>query len=400
MDRQLLEACTHCGFCLPTCPTYGPLWQEEADSPRGRIYLMEQLADGLLPLTGGVVEHFDRCLGCMACVTACPSGVRYDRLIEETRAYVEERHERSPDDWLVRALAFAALPHPRRMRAALPLARLGRRLPLPASLRPFAELAPPWRSTQEPPALTPAQGKRRLRVGLLAGCVQQVLFGDVNAATARVLAADGCEVVVPRRQRCCGALHLHAGRRDEGHARARSIEQVFRKAGVDVIAINAAGCGSHLKDAGLDIPVRDVSELLVELAPRARRKKVALRVAFQDSCHLAHAQGLRDEPRAILAVVPGVELAEPTEQAICCGSAGIYNLVQPAAARELGDRKAENVLATAADVYAAANPGCLVQVAAGLRRAGRPLPALHPIELVDASVRGVSAAEVLASARR
>ena len=298
MDRKLLDACTHCGFCLPTCPTYGPLWQQEADSPRGRIYLMERLADGSLPLTSGVVEHFDRCLGCMACVTACPSGVRYDRLIEETRAYVEERHERTPEDWLVRVLAFAVLPHPRRMRATLPLAQVGRLLPLPAALRPFAELAPAWRSSDAPAEVTPAEGRRRLRVGLLAGCVQRVLFGDVNAATARVLAADGCEVMVPRGQGCCGALHLHAGRRAEGHTRARRIEDVFRKAGVDAIAVNAAGCGSHLKDAELDLPVRDVSELLAELGPRARRRELALRVAFQDSCHLAHAQGLREEPRA------------------------------------------------------------------------------------------------------
>jgi glycolate dehydrogenase iron-sulfur subunit len=399
MDRELLDACTHCGFCLPTCPTYGPLWQQEADSPRGRIYLMEALADGSVPLTRGVVEHFDRCLGCMACVTACPSGVRYDRLIEQTRAYVEERYERSPQDWLVRALAFAVIPHPGRMRLALPLGRLARRLPLPASLRPFAELAPPWRSTEAPPAVTAARGTRRLRVGLLAGCVQRVLFGGANAATARVLAAEGCEVVVPSGQGCCGALHLHAGRVDQGHGRARRIEEVFRAAGVDAIAVNAAGCGSHLKDAGLDLPVRDALELLADLAPRARRARLPLRVAFQDSCHLAHAQGLRQQPRAVLSTLPGLELAEPAEQAICCGSAGIYNLVQPAAARELGDRKAGHVLQAGADVYAAANPGCLVQVAAALRRAGRPLPALHPIELVDASIRGVSAVDLLAAAR-
>jgi len=400
MDPQLLGACTHCGFCLPTCPTYGPLWQQEADSPRGRIYLMERLVDGSLPLTAGVVDHFDRCLGCMACVTACPSGVQYDRLIEETREYVEEHHERSPQDWLVRALVFAVLPHPRRMRAALPLARLGRRLPLPGPLKPFAQLALPWRATEAPPEVTPAAGKRRLRVGLLAGCVQRVLFGDVNAATARVLAADGCEVVVPRGQACCGALHLHAGRREEGHARARRVEAVFRDAGVDAIAVNAAGCGSHLKDAGLDLPVRDVAELLAELGPRARRDRLALRVAFQDSCHLAHAQGIREHPRAVLSTVPGLEVAEPAEQSICCGSAGIYNLVQPAAARELGDRKAGHVLAVEPDVYAAANPGCLVQVATALRRVGRRLPSLHPIELVDASIRGVPADELLASARR
>jgi glycolate oxidase iron-sulfur subunit len=239
-----------------------------------------------------------------------------------------------------------------------------------------------------------------MRVGLLTGCVQRVLFGDVNQATARVLAADGCEVVTPRRQGCCGALHLHAGRPDEGRARARRLEEVFRKSGVEALAVNAAGCGSHLKDAGLELPVFDVTELSAELGPRARRRRLPLRVAFQDSCHLAHAQGIREAPRAFIGGVPGAEVAEPAEQAICCGSAGIYNLVQPEAARELGDRKAGHVLATEPDVYAAANPGCLVQVTAALRRAGNPLPALHPVELVDASLRGVDAAELLRAARR
>jgi len=402
VDRELLDACTHCGFCLPTCPTYGPLWQKEADSPRGRIYLMEGLADGSLSLTTTVVDHVDRCLGCMACVSACPSGVRFDLLIEQAREHVEQNYERSPDDWLVRTLAFAVLPHPRRMRAAVGLARAGRHFPQPASLRPFVELTPSWHPTErEPlPRLTPANGERRLRVGLLAGCVQRVLFGGVNAATARVLAADGCEVVVPRGQGCCGALHLHAGRREEGHDRARRVEEVFRKAAVDAIVVNAAGCGSHLKDAGLDLPVHDVTELLAELGPRAARRPLPVRVAFQDSCHLAHAQGVVDQPRATLAAIPGLETAEPAEQEICCGSAGIYNLVQPEVARELGERKATNVLAVEPDVYASANPGCLVQVATALRRAGRALPSLHPVELVDASIRGVPADNLLAGARR
>ena len=261
IDQALIDACTHCGFCLPTCPTYGPLWQQEADSPRGRIYLMQGLLDGSVAPTAGAVEHFDRCLGCMACVTACPSGVQYDRLIEQARAYVEERHERPPDQWLVRALIFSTVPRPGRLRALLPLARLGRGLPLPKTLRPFAELAPPWASGGRPPEVTPARGKRRMRVGLLTGCVQRVLFGDVNQATARVLAADGCEVVTPRRQGCCGALHLHGGRPDEGRSRAKRLEEAFRKAGVEAIAVNAAGCGSHLKDSGLELPVFDLTEL-------------------------------------------------------------------------------------------------------------------------------------------
>jgi len=400
IDPALIDDCVHCGFCLPTCPTYGPLWQQEMDSPRGRIWLMKGLAEGTLELSDTVVEHFDRCLGCMACVTSCPSGVQYDRLIEQTRELIEERYDRTPDDWLLRRIVFAVLPHPARMRIALRLAPLGRVLPLPRNLRPFVDIAPPWQSSDGPPELTLAAGERRARVGLLLGCVQRVLFGDVNAATARVLSAEGCDVVAPPGQACCGALHLHAGRRAEGHERARRIETLFREEGVECLVVNAAGCGSHLKDAGLDVPVVDVSEFLAQLEPRAERHPLELRVAFQDSCHLLHAQQVQAQPRALLRSIPGLELAEPAEQAICCGSAGIYNLVKPGAAAELGQRKAANVSATGADVYASANPGCLVQVSNALRRAGTELPALHPVELADASIRGVSAASLLRAARR
>jgi glycolate oxidase iron-sulfur subunit len=395
IDRELIDACTHCGFCLPTCPTYGPLGQMEADSPRGRIWLMKGLADGTMTVNSSVVEHIDRCLGCMACVTACPSGVRYDLLIEQTREVVEQEYERPAGDWLLRSLVFAVFPHPRRLRVALAMAPLAG--VMPGRLRALGDLAPPWRSGERPPEVTPATGAARGRVGLLTGCVQSVVFGDVNASTARVLAAEGYEVVTPPGQGCCGALHLHAGRREEGKRMARAVAESF--SGVDAIAVNAAGCGSHLKETGLDTRVVDVSELLTE-EPRAYRHPLALRVAFQDSCHLAHAQGIRVEPRELLDSIPGLQRLEPDEQAICCGSAGIYNLTQPGAARELGDRKAAHVLATGANAYASANPGCLVQVSAALRRAGRPLPALHPIELVDASIRGVQAGELLATARR
>jgi len=399
IDRALIDDCVHCGFCLPTCPTYGPLWQQEMDSPRGRIWLMKGLAEETLELSDTVVEHFDRCLGCMACMTACPSGVKYDRLIEQTREVIEKRYDRTPDDWLLRSIVFAVLPHPRRMRAALTLAPLGRHLPMPSTFRPFVELAPPWRSTESPPERTPAAGERRATVGLLLGCVQRVLFGEVNASTARVLAAEGCDVLAPSRQQCCGALHLHAGRRKEGHERAHSLADLFRRAGAERIVVNAAGCGSHLKDAGLELPVVDVSELIAELGPLAERHELELRVAFQDSCHLLHAQQVQTQPRGLLRSIPGLELAETAEQAICCGSAGIYNLVQPVAATELGVRKAKNVAATEAQVYASANPGCLVQVSNALRRAGTPLAALHPVEILDASIRGVSARKLLRSAR-
>jgi len=389
VQPELIADCVHCGFCLPTCPTYR-LWHEEMDSPRGRIHLMAALTDGSLPLTDTVVEHFDRCLGCMACVTACPSGVQYDRLIESTRAYVERHHRRSAADRLLRALVFRVFPHRRRLRAALAL----RRLPAPGPLAPLRQIAPPWLDSRWPPEHLPGKGPR---VAVVAGCVQSVVFGDVNRATARVLAADGYDVHVPRAQGCCGALHAHAGRLDEGIERVRTLERAL--AGYDAVVTNAAGCGSHLKDHGRENVV-DVSELLASAPTPAERHALPLRVAFQDSCHLKHAQRVETEPRAALTAIPGLDLVEPREQELCCGSAGIYNIVQPEAASDLGDRKAQRILETAPDVYASANPGCLVQVTAALRRAGRPLPALHPIELVDASIRGVRVEQLLATARR
>jgi len=379
VDAALVRDCVHCGFCLPTCPTYD-LWHEEMDSPRGRIWLMQEVLEGRATLNATVAQHFDRCLGCMACLTSCPSGVHYDRLIELTRERVEQEVRRPLSQRMLRTLAFAVLPRPKVMRAALPFSRL-------APYRAFRELAPPWREPVAPPRETPAAGERKGRVGLLTGCVQSVLFGEVNRATARVLAAHGYEVVSPYGG-CCGALALHAGRREQGLAMAGRTVEAFRAAGAETIVTNAAGCGSHLKDAGLDVPVVDVSELLAG-ADGPARSPLPLRVAFQDSCHLKHAQGITAEPRAVLRSIPGLELVEPAEQEICCGSAGIYNLVQPEAARELGDRKAANVLATEPDVYASANPGCLLQVSAALRRAGRPLPVLHPVELLDASLRGL-----------
>jgi glycolate oxidase iron-sulfur subunit len=383
MDPSLISDCVHCGFCLPTCPTY-ELWHEEMDSPRGRIWLMKATVEGTLELNRTVAEHFDRCLGCMACLTSCPSGVKYDKLIEEARERVEQEVPRPLGDRAVRSLAFAVLPHPRRMKLALRFSAL----PAPGPFRPLKELAPRWREAVSPPAETAAAGERIARVGLLTGCVQSVLFGEVNRATARVLSAYGYEVAAPYGA-CCGALALHSGRRKQGAAAARRAEKAFAAAGAEAIVANAAGCGSHLKEAGLDLPVLDVHEALArgrapELSP------LPVRAAFQESCHLGHAQRVRDEPRALLRSIPGLDLVEPAEQELCCGSAGIYNLVQPEAARTLGDRKAANVIATDPDVYVSANPGCLLQVSAALRRADRPVPAAHPVELLDASIRGAA----------
>jgi glycolate oxidase iron-sulfur subunit len=404
--REYTADCVHCGFCLPTCPTY-VLWSEEMDSPRGRIHLMDARLDGTVALNATVATHFDRCLGCMACVSSCPSGVRYDRLIESTRAAVEQELDRPLGDRVVRGLLFRLLPYPGRMRAALRLAPVGRVMPMPKRFRPLADIAPRWRGSGRVPPVTPAAGTPRARVGLLTGCVQSAVFPDVNTATARVLAADGYEVVAPS-QGCCGALSVHAGRLEEGKTFARRLLEAFGE--VDMVVVNSSGCGSHLKELGwllgdqraqeFAAKVRDVGELLAETPPRARRHPLPMRVALQDSCHLRHAQRLPLSSSTSLTRVPGLEIVEPAEQDLCCGSAGIYNVVQPEAARDLGDRKGALVLATGAQAYASANPGCLVQVSQALRRAKHQLPALHPIELVDASIRNVGAGMLLSSARR
>ena len=392
MIRELTADCVHCGFCLPTCPTY-VLWNEEMDSPRGRIHLMDARLDGTLTLNATVTTHFDRCLGCMACVSACPSGVKYDRLIEVTRSAVEREYRRPRGERLVRSLLFATLPYRRRLRWALRLAPVGRALPLPKRLRPLVEIAPPWRSSERVRSLT-ADGAHRVRVGLLTGCVQSVVFGDVNAATARVLAASGFDVSVPP-QGCCGALSAHAGRAEEADRFTERLRAAFGDA--EPIVVNAAGCGSHLKDRGLT--ALDVTEVLAD-AGLPELHPLELTVAYQDSCHLRHAQRLPAAWLPLLERIPALDVVEPAEQDLCCGSAGIYNVVQAEAARELGDRKAAHVLATGAQLYASANPGCLVQVSQALRRAKKPLPALHPVELVDASIRGVPAGRLRAQARR
>jgi len=438
-DPALIDKCVHCGFCLPSCPTY-VLWGEEMDSPRGRIYLMKAALEGRTEMTPAFVSHFDACLGCMGCVTSCPSGVQYAPLIEATRAQIERRHPRTFADRLFRGAIFALFPYPNRLRIALmPLAilqattgrnrrdrkereekkdvslraqRAPRFLPgmtaLFARMRAMLSLAPDvtWSSLfSSIPARTPAVGTPRLTVGLLTGCVQRLVFPGVNAATVNVLSAEGCDVLAPPGQGCCGALALHAGRLDDARAFARQTVEVFERAGVERVAVNAAGCGSSMKEYGqllADDPawaerarafsarVRDVTEIVSELgAPRAPRHPLALRVAYHDACHLAHAQGVRQPPRDLLRSIPGVEILPFAEQEICCGSAGIYNLVEPDAARELGDRKAGRIDAVSPDVIATANPGCTLQMRAASARLGRSRPIHHPIEILDASIRGV-----------
>ncbi len=411
-DRQVLDSCIRCGFCLPTCPTF-VLWGEEMDSPRGRIHLMSVGLDGE-PMTDQMVDHFDACLGCMACVTACPSGVRYDVVLEATRAQVERHARRPVKERLMRAMVFAVAPYPARLtwarralRAsrALGVDRISKRIALPAGLRALESLAPATGGgpVGTVPAVVPARGTRRAMVGMLAGCVQRVFFGHVNGATARVLSAEGCEVVNPPDQSCCGALSLHAGREQEAMAFARRTIDAFDRAGVDAVVVNAAGCGSAMKEYGSLLRddaayadraerfagrVRDVCEFLDELGPAALRHPIEATVAYQDACHLAHAQGVRSQPRRVLASIPGLTVKEIAEPELCCGSAGIYNIVQPEPASALGERKARNVLDAHPQALVTANPGCALQLASHLRRLGRPLPVIHPVEVLDASLRG------------
>jgi glycolate oxidase iron-sulfur subunit len=438
--RDLAGDCVHCGFCLPACPTY-QLWGEEMDSPRGRIHLVTQILDSG---QGGAAaaDHFDRCLGCMACMTACPSGVQYDQLIEAARGWGEAAADqqarmpaplpaRSLRDRVVRAAIFATFPYPQRLRAALGplrvvqrtgLDRLAARSTLLRRVAPEAAAAlavapaPPRMARRGSgvigrlPARVPARGERRAVVGMLTGCVQQVLFPQVNAATARVLSAEGCDVIVPARQGCCGALSLHGGRRAEAADFARATIEAFERAGVDAVIVNAAGCGSAMKEyerllasdpdwadraAAFSTTVRDFSEFLAELGPVAVRSELAVTVAYHDACHLGHAQRITAQPRALLRGVPGLALTEIADAGTCCGSAGIYNLVQPEAAAQLGERKARAVAATGADLLVSANPGCSLQIAQALTTAGRPMPVAHVAEVLDASIRGLPLGSLL-----
>lgn len=416
----LIDTCVHCGFCLPTCPTY-LLWGDEMDSPRGRIYLMKAGVEGRAEMTPSYVQHFDACLGCLACVTACPSGVQYAPLIEKQRAQIERTYERPAGDRMFRGLLMSLIPYPGRMRLALaPLALLGglvraigRSGLLPKRLSAALRLAPPVTVSSlfaSTPERTPATGAQRLTVAMLTGCVQRLAFAHVNEATVRVLTAEGCSVDAPGAQGCCGALPLHAGYIDQARDLARHNIEVFERCatsqgGVDRIVVNAAGCGSAMKEYGelfkddpawatrardLSAKVRDVSELLVELGePRATRHPITARVAYHDACHLAHGQGVRAQPRALLQAIPGIELLTLQEPEICCGSAGIYNLVQPTPAAQLGERKAMHIAAVTPDMIATANPGCTLQISSAAGNLGYKWRIYHPIELVDASIRGV-----------
>jgi glycolate oxidase iron-sulfur subunit len=418
-DEQSLRAvakdCVHCGFCLPACPTY-QLWGEEMDSPRGRIHLVNQLLDGA-ELTDAAAEHFDRCLGCMACMTACPSGVQYDQLIEAARVWTEDAHDaalsstevskRPARDRATRAAIFALFPYPRRLRAAIGPLRIAQRTrldraltrsKLPAKLSPTLDaalrLAPPPATRVRLPERVAARGTRRAVVGMLTGCVQSVFFPQVNAATARVLAAEGCDVIIPRGQGCCGALSMHSGREAEATDFAKQTIETFTRAGVDTVVVNSAGCGSAMKEYDRLLPgafsskVRDFSEFLAELGPVAERHPLPVKAAYHDACHLGHAQRITAQPRDLLRAIPGLELTELADAGTCCGSAGVYNLLQPDAAAELGRRKADAVHDNGARLLISANPGCSLQISSALAARGEHIAVAHTAEVLDASLRG------------
>lgn len=394
---EAVSACVHCGFCLAACPTYTVLG-EEMDSPRGRIVLMKGLLEGELELEP-TLPYIDRCLGCLGCVTACPSGVQYGELVTGFRAWAEEKRERALMDKVTRTLTAQTLPYPKRFRAAAATGRFTKPLHalLPRPFRPMLDLLPGSLPNSEPlPGLYPARGERRARVALLAGCVQQVLNPEINWATLHVLAANGVETVIPVGQGCCGALGMHTGQAQQARQLARHNLAVFPK-DVDAIIVNAAGCGSGIKEYGLLFAgepdealarsfaerAQDVSEFLVALGLRPLQPlPEPLRVAYHDACHLAHAQGIRAAPRTLLRQIPNLTLLEIPESDLCCGSAGTYNIEQPAIAHQLGQRKAQNILSTAPDAVVMGNIGCMVQIERKFAAAGHAIPVYHTIQLL------------------
>lgn len=430
------DPCVHCGFCLPTCASYLALGTE-MDSPRGRIHALKAIETGDLALDATVASHFDSCLGCFACVTACPSGVRYDELIEATRPKLNASAAlRTPAQRAWRQLLFALLPYPNRLRAALqavrgyagsPVQALARRSGLlrlaGPQLRAMEQLLPPLAAENFQdrfPLVVPAQGERRARVGLVLGCVQRVFDPAVNQAVVRVLSANGVEVVIPPSQGCCGAVTHHQGEEGQTSALAQALITSFESAigpgkpagaePLDAVLVAASGCGHTLKayprlvGTSFSAPVADVHEFLVQLGlseafqqalqPLAHPNgEIAtaerpLPVAFHDACHMIHGQGITAEPRNLLKAIPHIRLREPLEAGVCCGSAGIYNLVQPEEAETLGQRKAQDLADTGAELVASANIGCTLQIRRHLTGQERAIPVLHPIELLDRSYRG------------
>jgi len=427
IDYDKFLDCVHCGLCTAACPTYLETGNEN-NSPRGRIYLMRAVTDGRLELTDAVKGHLDLCLDCRSCETACPSGVQYGRLIEPFRVEMQQaaaaaRGRTTTGDWFQRWILYGMFPYPNRLKWALAPARLAQALGLdrfaermglmkllPEKLRRMQRLLPVLPKREPPlPARLPAIGPQRARVALFTGCVADAIFHHVNWATARVLQHNGCEVLIPQSQACCGAIHYHSGAGAPALQLAQQNAAAFSLDDVDAVIINVAGCGSMLKDYGHmahelagDNPalcepldrfarkVKDISEFLSALGPIPPTGVVERKVAYHDACHLAHAQKIREQPRELLSLVPGLELVPLAESDICCGAAGSYNLTEGEMADRLAARKLAHILATGADTLVSANAGCTLQIQAALRDAGHDIWVAHPMEILDASYRGAT----------
>ncbi|HLP87348.1 MAG TPA: (Fe-S)-binding protein [Nostocaceae cyanobacterium] len=421
-DPKLIDSCVHCGFCLSTCPSYRVIGKE-MDSPRGRIYLMDAINEGEIALNTATVQHFDSCLGCLACVSTCPSGVQYDKLISATRHQVERNYPRNFSDQFLRKLIFSLFPNPDLLRIFLFPLLLYQKLGISKLLRTtgIIKKVSPQLAAMESilpeitlksfqdnlPDVIPAQGKKRYRVGVILGCVQRLFFSPVNEATVRVLTANGCEVVIPKSQGCCAALPEHQGQTEQAKALAKQMIDSFANTGVDFIIINAAGCGHTLKEYGhilADDPeysqkaqdfaakVKDAQEFLANVGVTAKLSPLTdqpLTLVYQDACHLLHGQKISIQPRQLLKQIPGVSLREPIDAALCCGSAGVYNMLQPEVAEELGQQKAQNLVNTGANLIASPNPGCSLQIQKHLQAQNQKISILHPMELLDYSIRGV-----------
>lgn len=415
IDYELFLDCVHCGLCTASCPTYAELGNEN-DSPRGRIYLMRAVTDGRLDLTHEVRRHLELCLDCRSCETACPSGVQYGKLIEPFRVEMEKlgHGEQKSNDWFHRWILFGMFPYPERVRASLWPARIAQTLGLdklllstglwkllPPRLGRLATLLPKLERDPGPlPALLPAKGPRRARVALFTGCVADAMFRPTNWATARVLQENGCDVLVPGGQQCCGAIHFHAGSSEPARQMADANLAAFNADDVDAVIINVAGCGSMLKDYGhhwhdaaqparerFAHKVKDINEFLAQLGLIDPPGELKLTATYHDACHLVHAQKIRDEPRAILSRIPGLRLVDLPESELCCGAAGTYNLTEPEMAERLSRRKLKNILSTGAQVVVTSNAGCLLQIAREARLQGEALKIMHPMDLLDLSYR-------------
>jgi glycolate oxidase iron-sulfur subunit len=418
-DVDGVNRCVHCGLCLAYCPTFSELGTE-MDSPRGRIHLIKSLAEGRVRLSDSVSAHLDLCLGCRACETVCPAGVPYGQLIEAARAEIERQRPGRPWRRLFRWMNFSVLlPRPRLLGLAATVLRayqvsglqrvarasgLVRLLPEPMrSWEPLLPTLPPRHDRAPLPERIAAESPRRATVGLLTGCIQQVAFGHHNRATAHVLAKNGVEVIVPREQTCCGALHAHAGEHETALQLARRTIAAFEDARVEHVVVNTSGCGAHLKAYGTLLAgdpawrerasrfaarVRDIAEFLAHEPLRGPLAPVNRTVTYHDPCHVVHGQRIRKEPRALLAQIPGLRVVELAESDWCCGSAGTYNLTQPEMATRLQERKVRHIQATGADAVVTANPGCIIQIAQGLETAGTPVPVLHVVELLDQAYAG------------